>query len=145
MIVVIALYASVVSALLTVVPPQAERLVHVVTAVAVVLLYAPLLTLLRRTVGRALYGGRLDPAATAWLVGDQPTPRWWPRPCTDAARELRLPRIELVAGDRILAVGVSPAPSGSVIVTLPLRTQPASAERLSCARRPVVPDHVAGR
>ncbi len=71
-IVVIALYASVVSALLTVVPPQAERLVHVVTAVAVVLLYAPLLTLLRRTVGRALYGGRLDPAA--------PTPRWWPRP-----------------------------------------------------------------
>ena len=129
-IVVIALYASVVSALLTVVPPQAERLVHVVTAVAVVLLYAPLLTLLRRTVGRALYGGRLDPAATAWLVGDRrgADTEVVASALTDAARELRLPRIELVAGDRILAVGVSPAPSGSVIVTLPLRTQPASAE-----------------
>ena len=128
-IVVIALYASAVSALLAIVPPQAERLVHVVTAVAVVLLYAPLLALLRRTVGRALYGGRLDPAATAWLVGDRGggDADVVNSAVTDAARELRLPRIELVAGDRIVAAGVSPERPGDVSVTVPLCVQPSPA------------------
>ncbi len=120
MVIVIVVYATTVSVLLTVVPAQAERLVQTVTAVAVVLAYAPIVALLRRTVGRALYGGRIDPAATAWLVGDRVGGDLdvVAAAVTDAARALRLPRLDLLSGERLIASGLSPVRAGGVVVTV---------------------------
>lgn len=121
-IVVVAVYASTVSGLSALVPDQAQRLVQTVTAVAVALLYGPIVALLRRTVGRALYGGRIDPAATAWLVGGRAAgdADVVAAAIDDAATALRLPRIDLLAGARVIARGGSGTRSGS-FVTVPLR------------------------
>lgn len=63
--VVIALYAGLVAVLTLVVPPDADRVVAVAAAVAVALAFNPLRLLLQRAIGRAFYGTRSDPSATA--------------------------------------------------------------------------------
>nr|WP_240978302.1 histidine kinase [Planctomonas sp. JC2975] len=108
-IVVLAVYAGVVAVGTLIVPASALRLVQTLTAVVIAIAFAPLVLLLRRTVGRALYGGRVEPAATALRIGrrvldgtDALTAA-----LDEAAAALRLPRIELVDGQAVIASGTS--------------------------------------
>lgn len=61
----IAAYAGIVAALSLVVPAEADRAIAASAAVAVAVAFDPLRALLQRTISRAFYGTRDDPAATA--------------------------------------------------------------------------------
>lgn len=117
-IVIVALYASGVAAATWLLPSYADRLVQTLAAIAVALAFQPLVSLLRRTVGQALYGGRVAPAATAVRV-NRPRPDGTD-PVTAAVRDtataLRLPRIELVHGGVVVATGTSTARAGATVI-----------------------------
>ncbi len=97
-VIVVAIYAGLVAAISSLVPEDADRTVQTVAAVVVALSFHPVVTVLRRTVGRSLYGGRIDPAGTALTFGrqlrdDADGPE---AALEDARRALRLPGIELL-------------------------------------------------
>lgn len=116
---VVAVYAGLVAALTLLLPPATDRSAAVVAAIVVAFAFNPLRLLLQRTVGRALYGDRHDPARVASRLGGELAD------ATDtldgvlalARRELRLPRLAVVdAGTTIAASGTT----GGDSVLLPL-------------------------
>ena len=107
--VVVALYAGLVAALTLVVPTDADRAVAVVAAVLVALLFNPLRLLAQRGIGRLFYGTRDDPAATAGRVGAAISADTLDEVLRELRRALRMPRIAVQAGDRVVAAdGVDP-------------------------------------
>jgi len=127
-IVTVALYSGLVELGELLVPPTAIRLVQTLVAVALAVSFAPLVRLLRRTIGRAAYGGRVEPATTALRIGrraldgaDALTAA-----VQDAAVSLRFPRIELWDADPAvstgtpMAVGTGQARASASQVDLPL-------------------------
>ncbi len=124
-IVIVALYAGGVALATAAVPPAADRLVQTTAAIAVALLFQPVLSLLRRTIGRALYGGRVDPAVTTVQIA-QHTGRETDAitaAVEDAARALRLPRIQVWDGDLALAASATRGALGSTVVEVPLSSE----------------------
>jgi signal transduction histidine kinase len=103
----VALYAGLVALTTSFAPQAMQRLTQTVVAVAVAISYGPILGLLRRTIGRALYGGRLDPAGTAVRLGRHTGEDPLQAAVDDAARSLRLPRIELCDDGQVLASGTA--------------------------------------
>ncbi len=124
-IVIVALYAGGVALASAVVPPAAERLVQTTAAIAVALLFQPVLSILRRTVGRALYGGRLDPAVTTLRIAQHTgqESNVVAEAVEDAAHALRLPRVEVHDEGRTLASSASRAEAGAAVVELPLSVE----------------------
>lgn len=118
-VVVVVLYACLVAGASAILPVSAERTVQTASAILVALLFTPVLTLMRRIVGRSLYGGRVDPAGTALRINDV---RGDSGNAVEAAvaktrRALRFPRLELTEHDHaIISAGVSPA--GAATATL---------------------------
>lgn len=118
---IVAVYALGVSLTTALVPPSADRLVQTAVAIAVALLFQPVLSLLRRSVGRALYGVRRDPVAASLQVGQHAGGQVDAAAAAeDAARVLRLPRIEVRDGERIVAASASPVVPGATVVQIPL-------------------------
>lgn len=116
---IVAVYAGLVATLTLLLPPATDRGAAVVAAIAVAFAFNPLRLLLQRTVGRALYGDRHDPARVASRLGGELAD------ATDtldgvlalARHELRLPRLAVVeAGTTIAASGAA----GAETVLLPL-------------------------
>ncbi|WP_434811879.1 sensor histidine kinase [Microbacterium sp. bgisy189] len=104
-VVTVAIYAGLVAAVSVLLPAAAERSIQTASAIVVALLFAPILALMRRTVARSIYGGRVDPAGTAISVNQQ---RGIGEGAVQTAveetrRALRLPRLELMEGGRTLA------------------------------------------
>lgn len=135
--VVIALYAGSVAVLTQIVPPEADRTVAVVVAVAVALAFNPLRLLLQRAVSRTFYGTRGDPARTAESVGE----RW------DAATDLssvvaalrttlRFPRIAVVGADGQELAADGAVASHAAVVELPLTRGEDGVDRLVVTLRP---------
>ncbi|WP_336631719.1 MULTISPECIES: sensor histidine kinase [unclassified Microbacterium] len=113
-----AVFALAVFGLLTavsdaVLPAGAQRAAQTVAAVAIAIGYAPGLRLLRRTVGRALFGGRIDPSGTARTVGEHlrttDTADQTPADVVEEVRAaLRLPRLSLRDRGGLIAASASP-------------------------------------
>lgn len=103
---IVAVYAGLVAAATLLLPPAGDRGAAVVAAIVVAFAANPLRLLLQRTIGRALYGERHDPARVASRLGGELAG------ATDtldgvlalARRELRLPRLAVVDGDRTIAL-----------------------------------------
>ena len=116
--VVTALLAIAVFALLTAItgallPERAERAAQTVAALTVAIAYAPGLRLLRRTIGQALYGGRVDPSGTARSVGERLRAETGSSPgevLEELRSALRLPRLVLQVGGDVVAVAGAGAP-----------------------------------
>lgn len=68
---VTALFAGIVAALGLVLPTGGQRAASIVAAIVVAIAFAPLRSLLIRSIGRALYGRRADPAGIATRLGGE--------------------------------------------------------------------------
>ncbi|THG28537.1 sensor histidine kinase [Naasia lichenicola] len=117
---VVAMYAIVVAVASEFLPAAADRTVHTVAAISFALLFGPLLSLLRRAVGRSIYGDRADPARTALKIGWGATERQdgTSAALSATARALRLPRLELQrSGSTVADSAASPTvtPSRRVV------------------------------
>lgn len=116
-IVTAALYAGIVASVSAVLPVAAERSVQTASAIVVALLFAPILTLMRRTVARSLYGGRADPAGTALHInhthgngeGTVHTV------VEETRRALRLPHLQLVDRGTTIASAGHPLATGTTV------------------------------
>jgi len=103
---VVALYAGIVAALALIVPPDADRAVAVLAAIAVALLFDPLRRLLQRLVGRALFGVRDDPART---IATTRSAAGLDGVLAEVRRGLRFPRVLLRDTEGVRAdAGVEP-------------------------------------
>ena len=123
LVVTVALYAALVAAGTALMPPGADRFVQTTAAVLVAAVFPAVLLVLRRTVGRAIYGGRLDPADTALRVGRHAGGAdAVATTVAEAARALRLPGLELREGDAVVASAATRTRAGATTVALPLGT-----------------------
>ncbi|WP_062462669.1 sensor histidine kinase [Demequina soli] len=116
----VALYAATVAVASLAVPDRADRLVQTGAAVGVALLFHPLLTLMRRTVGRAVYGARVDPAGMARSLGrslDRDGGRALAGALAEITGSLRLPGLAVLDAAGRVAGHVVP---GGVTADLPL-------------------------
>lgn len=107
--VTIAVYAGLVAALSALLPASADRVVQTGSAVVVAIMFQPILSLMRRTIGRTLYGGRIDPAHTALRVNQRLGDG---EGVVEAALEearsaLRLPLLEVIDHDTVVAAAGS--------------------------------------
>ncbi|MCF7550099.1 sensor histidine kinase [Pseudonocardia sp. WMMC193] len=134
-VVVVAVYAGLVAAVSAAVPAEAGRTVQTIAAIAVALLFQPVLAALRRAVGRAVYGGRGDPASTALAIhGRLGEPA---AIVEETRRALRLPRLALTDGAVVVADSGDPtAPTAPV----PLDGRFALAAALRPGERRLHPD-----
>lgn len=103
---VLALYAAGVAILSAALPRAADRGIQTLVMLGAVLAFHPILALLRRTVGRTVYGGRADPARTAEQIGALTEIA---AVVDETARVLRVPRLELHDGERIRAASGHPS------------------------------------
>jgi signal transduction histidine kinase len=120
---VVALYASIVAVGEVLVPPEVDQVVQTLAAVAVALAFPSIVRLLRRTVGRALYGGRADPAATATTIGRRAADGREDVVASaieETARTLRLPRVQVLQSGLVVADSVTGARSSSTTADLAL-------------------------
>ena len=104
-----ALLTAIAGALL---PEGSQRAAQTLAALLVAAAYGPCLALLRRTVGQALYGGRVDPSNTARAVGERmrtaDEAHSVPADVLEELRAvLRLPGLALRVGTETLADTVS--------------------------------------
>lgn len=120
-VVTVALYAGIVAGVSAVLPVAAERSVQTASAIVVALLFTPILTLMRRTVATSLYGGRADPAGTALSITHRRTSGDGSihTAVEEVRRALRMPRLELIDGENVVAAAGAAAPDATV-VSLPL-------------------------
>ena len=107
--VTIAVYAGLVAGLSALVPDTADRVVQTGSAVVVAIMFQPILGLMRRTIGRTFYGGRIDPAHTALRVNQRLGDG---EGVVEAALEearsaLRLPLLEVIEHDTVVAAAGS--------------------------------------
>ncbi len=126
-ILIVAVYAVGVSLATALLPPSADRLVQTSAAIVVALLFQPVLSLLRRIVGRALYGGRLDPGAATLRIGQHRGDETAAVAAAveEAARALRLPGIQIRDCVRVVASSSSPELPHASVVELPLTSDSA--------------------
>ncbi|MCG7413174.1 sensor histidine kinase [Microbacterium aurum] len=105
-IIVVAIYAGAVAVVSLLVPPGVERTVQTVAAIGIALLFQPVVGLLRRTVGRTLYGGRDDPAGTARRVRQRHdgSEAGVAAAVAETAELLRLPGLTLVVDGKVVAI-----------------------------------------
>lgn len=132
-IVIVAVYAVGVSLATALLPPSADRLVQTSAAIVVALLFQPVLSLLRRIVGRALYGGRLDPGAATLRIGQHRGDETAAVAAAveEAARALRLPGIQIRDCVRVVASSSSPELPYASVVDLPLTSDSALMFRIA--------------
>lgn len=133
-IIVVAIYAGAVAVVSLLVPPSVERTVQTVAAIGIALLFQPVVGLLRRTVGRTLYGGRDDPAGTARRVRQRHdgSEAGVAAAVAETAALLRLPGLTLIVDNKSVAtvrrgqaggreVEVPVTPDGSLALRVALR------------------------
>ncbi|GAA3944260.1 sensor histidine kinase [Microbacterium soli] len=113
---VVGLYAGLVAAVASVVPPEADRPVTIVAAVAVALLFNPLRILLQRLISRAFFGTRGDPVRTA---ADVPTDGGLADVLAHLRATLRLSHLAVARDGRVLAEdGAAPPERDAVALAI---------------------------
>ena len=107
--VTIAVYAGLVAGLSALVPAGADRVVQTGSAVVVAIMFQPIMGLMRRTIGRTFYGGRIDPAHTALRVSQRlGDGEGVVEAALDEARSaLRLPLLEVIEQGAVVAAAGS--------------------------------------
>lgn len=116
-IVTVALYAGMVAGASALLPIAAERSVQTAAAIVVALLFVPILTLMRRTVAKSLYGGRADPAGTARRINhaNRQGEGAIQTAIEETRRALRFPRLELVDRGSTVAVAEEARAAGTTV------------------------------
>ncbi len=131
-IVTVALYAGMVAGVSALLPIAAERSVQTAAAIIVALLFVPILMLMRRTVAKPLYGGRVDPAGTARQINyvHREGEGAIQAAVEETRRSLRFPRLDLVDKGRTVATAGDVHSDGATVL-LPVGTDSGIALRVT--------------